>query len=271
MTISRRMYGTAILGFIACGLIAGSAAANVIIEDFSNVPLASYSGYTGSMVPSGSAHLTGWEIGCRRADVVDVGTDRLLSPNNAYAKYDLGVALAASSSEYQPVWDAAQASEAISLAGGGPGSTDSQHDRPVGPAEQGSKPPNVLLRHQYRNDCKCQCNIHSGIGTRQLGCGRNEDVFGFSGRHPRLRQNCRFGIRLPLGYHGCQNRKYGERIGADFDFLHAGSRACDAPAGDTGRPWAASQAYGVTPCDGTKSPVSLVTRAPIKARVMLFL
>ncbi len=121
MTIVKRILWTVVLGSIACGLLAGSAAANVIIEDFSNAALASYTTYGGDMVPAGSAHLAGWDIGGRFFDVVDIGTDRVLSPDsskNGYSKYDVGMALAyvSSTADYQPTWDAAQASEAISLA-----------------------------------------------------------------------------------------------------------------------------------------------------------
>ena len=105
-----------ISAIVACGLLVGSASANVIIEDFSNAAIASYTTYGGNEVPDGSAHLTGWEIGGRYFTFEDVGADRMMTATQGSGGYDIGIKLAATSSEYKPVWDVAQASEAISLA-----------------------------------------------------------------------------------------------------------------------------------------------------------
>ncbi len=88
----------------------------VTIEDFGNAAIASYTSYSGNMVPSGSSCLSGWEIGGRYFEITNIGTDPVMAATQGYAGYDVGIDLASSSSEYQPVWDAAQQSEAVSLA-----------------------------------------------------------------------------------------------------------------------------------------------------------
>ncbi len=96
-----------------------STTITVTIEDFSNCGLASYTDYHGNIAPTGSAYLSGWDIGGRYFQFKDVSTDRIMSATYAYGGYDLGIALELSGAEYLPYWDASQQSEAINLADAG--------------------------------------------------------------------------------------------------------------------------------------------------------
>ncbi len=120
--IVRSRVGTALLvATLMCGLLAAPAAANVIIEDFSNAALVTYdpstsASYHGTLSPAGSGYLSGWDIGGRYYNIVDLGSQHVMQCNHAYGNFNIGSYLTASSNSYIPTWDAAQAGEAISLA-----------------------------------------------------------------------------------------------------------------------------------------------------------
>lgn len=84
----------------------------VTIEDFSGVA-ANGTAYTGSL--TGVSYLPGWEIGGLSVKFLNDNGDMMMYCAG-YGKYDIGIKLTKSGSEYVPAWDATQASEAISLA-----------------------------------------------------------------------------------------------------------------------------------------------------------
>ena len=100
---------------LASLLLRGSPAQAAVatIEDFSSGSIASYTEYGGNVAPAGSTRQPGWEVGGRYFQFEDVNGDRMLSSASNWGGLDIGIKLAATSNEYQPVWDAAQASEAL--------------------------------------------------------------------------------------------------------------------------------------------------------------
>lgn len=110
-TTVRTLTGAALVFVLGCA----AAQATVIIEDFSNAAIASYTTYGGNIAPANSAKLPGWDIGGRYFKFEDIGTDRIIVATQDFGGYDVGIKLTAQSSEYRPAWDAAQADEALDL------------------------------------------------------------------------------------------------------------------------------------------------------------
>jgi len=98
----------------ALSLWGSVASAAVIIEDFSNAAIATYTnGYPGPKITTG-ATLTGWEYGGRYLKIEEVNGDKMMSNTAGYSGYSVGVSL--DGTNYRaPTWDAAQSSEALDL------------------------------------------------------------------------------------------------------------------------------------------------------------
>ncbi len=86
------------------------------IEDFNNTTDYTYTSFGGSQAPAGSATLTGWDLGGRYFKFEEVNGQRMMTANASWSGLDLGIKLAVTDNEYQPVWDESEADEAISLA-----------------------------------------------------------------------------------------------------------------------------------------------------------
>lgn len=111
MTMNKRI--VLILAALCC-VWAQAASMDVVIEDFDNCPVGTYSTYGGNDL-NAVGHLSGWEVGGRYFNIIDRGGgDMDMTGNATYGSLSVGTAIVLSSNSGTPSYEA---SEALDMSG----------------------------------------------------------------------------------------------------------------------------------------------------------